>query len=83
VSELHFALAEELERLAAGYRALAKDEIDPDKMTIQDISIVLTKKMQKGRLSEIKRLLKKYGAAKLVEVSSENYSAFYQEAKEL
>jgi hypothetical protein len=30
MSELHFALAEELERLAAGYRALAKGELDPD-----------------------------------------------------
>ncbi len=83
MNELHFALAEELERLAAGYRALAKDEINPDRITIQDISIMLTKKMQKGKISEIKGLLKKYGAAKLVEVNPKTYNAFYQEAKEL
>jgi hypothetical protein len=83
VSELHFALAEELERLAAGYRALAKGELDPDEITLQDISIVLTEKMQKGRVSEIKTLLKKYEAGKLVEVNPEDYMAFYQEAKKL
>lgn len=83
MSELHFALAEELERLAAGYRALAKDEIKPDRITIQDISIVLTEKMQKGKLSEIRGLLKKYGAEKLVEVDPGSYNALYLEAKKL
>ena len=83
MSELHFALAEELERLAAGYRALAKGELDPDEITLQDISIVLTEKMQKGRVSEIKTLLKKYEAGKLVEVNPEDYMAVYQEAKKL
>jgi len=83
MSELHFALAEELERLAAVYRALAKGELDPDEITLQDISIVLTEKMQKGRVSEIKTLLKKYEAGKLVEVNPEDYMAFYQEAKKL
>ncbi len=83
MSELHFALAEELERLAVGYRALAKGEIDPDEITIQDISIILTEKMQKGKISEIRRLLGKYGAAKLVEVNPKTYNAFYQEAKRL
>jgi len=83
MSELHFALAEELERLAAGYRALAKGELDPDEITLQDISIVLTEKMQKGRVSETKTLLKKYEAGKLVEVNPEDYMAFYQEAKKL
>jgi hypothetical protein len=76
MSELHFALAEELERLAAGYRALAKGELDPDEITLQDISIVLTEKMQKGRVSEIKTLLKKYEAGKLVEVNPKSLSWF-------
>ena len=47
VSEMHLALAEELERIAAGYRSLATaktDEID-----IQDIRIVLNNKMSKGK----------------------------------
>jgi hypothetical protein len=39
--------------------------------------------MQKGRVSEIKTLLKKYEAGKLVEVNPEDYMAFYQEAKKL
>jgi hypothetical protein len=56
---------------------------DPDEITLQDISIVLTEKMQKGRVSEIKTLLKKYEAGKLVEVNPEDYMAFYQEAKKL
>lgn len=83
MSELHFALAEELERLAAGYRALAEDEINQGQITIQDLSIVLTQKMQKGKVPEIKALLQKYGAEKLVEVGPETYGTFYQEAKEL
>jgi hypothetical protein len=83
MNELHFALAEELERLAAGYRALAKDGVNPSQITIQDISTVLTKKMQKGKVFEIRTLLKKYDAAKLVEVDPEIYNAFYQEAKKL
>ena len=62
---------------------MAKGELDPDEITLQDISIVLTEKMQKGRVSEIKTLLKKYEAGKLVEVNPEDYMAFYQEAKKL
>lgn len=83
MGELHFVLAEELERLAAGYRALAEGEINPNKVTIQDISIVLTRKMQKGKVSEIKGLLKKYGAEKLVDLDPGIYSGFYREAKKL
>ena len=83
MSELHFALAEELERLAAGYRALAEDEVNQGRITIQELSIVLSQKMQKGKVSEIKALLQKYGAEKLVEVGPETYVTFYQEAREL
>jgi hypothetical protein len=83
MSDLHFALAEELERLAAGYRALAKGEVKPNEANIQDISIVLTEKIKKGKVSEIKALLKKYGATKLVEVKKKDYEAFYKEAKHL
>lgn len=81
MSEMHLALAEELERIAAGYRTLATaktDEID-----IQDISIVLNDKMSKGKVKEIKALLKKYGATKLVEVKEKDYKSFYKEAKQL
>ena len=81
MKDINLALAEELERMAAGYRALAttrSDEID-----IQDISIVLNDKMSKGKVKEIKALLKKYGAKKLVEVKEKDYKSFYKEAKQL
>ena len=78
VSEIHLALAEELERLAAGYRNLASKEIN-----IQDISIVLNEKMSKGKVLEIKSLLNKYKAKKLVEVKEEDYKKFYGEAKKI
>jgi len=83
MSDLHYALAEELEKLAAGYRALADNQTETDEVTIQDISIILTEKMSKGKVEEIKSLLKKYGATKLVELKAEDYEAFYKEAKNL
>ena len=78
MTEIHLALAEELERLAAGYRNLASKEIN-----IQDISILLNKKMTQGKVLEIKNLLKKNGAKKLVELKEEDYKIFYKEAKKL
>ena len=39
--------------------------------------------MSKGKVVEIKSLLKKYGATKLVELKAEDYEAFYKEAKNL
>lgn len=81
MSELHLVLAEELEKLAAGYRALAKRETNPENINIQDISIILNEKMSKGQISEIKALLKKYGAEKLAEVRLEDYGAIFEEAK--
>ena len=78
MTEIHLALAEELERLAAGYRNLASKEIN-----IQDISIVLNRKMEQGKVLEIKSLLNKYGAKKLVELKKDDYKTFYKEAKKL
>lgn len=79
VNETYLALAEELERLAAGYRELGNSK----KVSIQDISFVLNKKMSMGKISAIKALLKKYDAHKLVEVKQEDYATFYDEAKRL
>jgi ABC-type phosphate transport system auxiliary subunit len=81
VDEIHLVLAEELERLAAGYRKLVKSK--NCNIDIQDISFILNEKIKKGKAPEIKALLKKYGAQKLVEVKSEDYKAFYEEVKEL
>ena len=81
MGEMHLALAEELERLAAGDRALAKNE--PAGANIHDISFILNEKMSRGKMQAIKTLLRKYGAEKLVEVKEEDYKDFYKEAKEL
>ena len=81
MNEIHLALAEELEKLAAGYRILANSK--PGEINIQDISIILNEKMAKGKIREIKALLGKYDARKLVEVREDDYKEFYEEAKEL
>ncbi len=81
MDEIHLVLAEELERLAARYRQLVKSK--NCNIDIQDISFILNEKIKKGKAPEIKALLKKYGAQKLVEVKSEDYKAFYEEVKEL
>lgn len=81
MDEMHLVLAEELERLAAGYRQLVKNK--NERIGIQDISFMLNEKIKKGKASVIKSLLKKYGAQKLVEVRSEDYEDFYEEARKL
>ncbi|SHJ77370.1 hypothetical protein [Paramaledivibacter caminithermalis] len=81
MNDIHLALAEELEKLAAVYRA--KSQIKTDEISIQDISFVLSEKMKKGKITAIKALLKKYGAEKLVEVKPEDYEAIFNEAKRL
>lgn len=78
MDEIHLALAEELERIATGYRNLASKEIG-----IWDISLVLNEKMSKGKQEEIKSLLGSYQAKKLVQVKEEDYKQFYAEAKRL
>lgn len=83
MSELHLVLAEELEKLAIGYRALAKRETNLENINIQDISTILNEKMNKGQIVEIKALLNKYGAEKLAEVQIEDYAAIFKEAKGL
>lgn len=83
MSELHLALAEELEKLATGYRALAKRETNLENIDIQDISTILNEKMNKGQISAIKALLNKYGAEKLAQVRVEDYAAIFKEAKKL
>lgn len=81
MDEIHLVLAEELERLAAGYRALTKSQTE--EISIQKISIILNEKMNQGKVLAIKKLLKKHSAKKLVEVKPEDYKDFYEEAKRL
>lgn len=81
MNDIHLALAEELEKLAAVYRA--KSQIKIDEISIQDISFILSEKMKKGKIIAIKALLKKYGAEKLIEVKPEDYAAIFEEAKKI
>lgn len=83
MNDIHLALAEELEKIAAGYRAMAKTQSKAEEISIQDISIILNEKMSKGKISAIKDLLKRYDAEKLVEVKTEDYPSIYEKAKKL
>ncbi len=83
MTDINLVLAEELERLAAEYRAKAKKHTINDQISIQDISIVLTEKMKKGKITEIKALLRKYGAEKLIEVKLEDYADIFEDAKKI
>lgn len=55
--------------------------MDVKKTSISQISFILNKKMAQGKIKEIKKLLKKYKATKLIEVKEDDYTIFYQEAK--
>jgi len=83
MTDINLVLAEELERLAAEYRAKAKNYTINDQISIQDISMVLTEKMKKGKIAEIKALLRKYGAEKLIEVKLEDYVDIFEDAKKI
>ncbi|NLI90378.1 MAG: hypothetical protein GX366_08270 [Epulopiscium sp.] len=79
MQDVNIVLAEELERLASSYR----DRADAKEVGIKEISYVLNKKMAQGKGSNIKILLKKFGALKLVEVREEDYPLFYKEAMKI
>ncbi|MBU5455285.1 hypothetical protein [Caproiciproducens sp. MSJ-32] len=83
MTDINLVLAEELERLAAEYRAKAKNYTMNDQISIQDISMVLTEKIKKGKIAEIKALLRKYGAEKLIEVKLEDYADIFEDAKKI
>lgn len=83
MTDINLVLAEELERLAAEYRAKAKNYTLINQISIQDISMVLTEKMKKGKIAEIKALLRKYGAEKLIEVKLEDYADIFEDAKKI
>ena len=83
MTDINLVLAEELERLAAEYRAKAKNYTINDQISIQDISMVLTEKMKKGKIAEIKALLRKYGAEKLIEVKLEDYADIFEDAEKI
>ncbi len=95
MNEIYKTLAEGYEKLAAGYRALAKDQKDkkvemavpaePEKkeISIEEVRAVLAAKTQAGKRREVKELLLKYDSGKLSGVKTENYAALMADAEAL
>lgn len=95
MNEIYKTLAEGYEKLAAGYRALAKDQNDkkvemavpaePEKkeISIEEVRAVLAAKIQAGKRREVKELLLKYDSGKLSGVKPENYAALMADAEAL
>lgn len=95
MNEIYKTLAEGYEKLAAGYRALAKDQKDekvemavpaePEKkeISIEEVRAVLAAKTQAGKRREVKELLLKYDSGKLSGVNPENYAALMADAEAL
>ena len=95
MNEIYKTLAEGYEKLAAGYRALAKDQKDkkvemavpaePKKKerSIEEVRAVLAAKTQVGKRREVKELLLKYDSGKLSGVKPENYAALMADAEAL
>ena len=95
MNEIYKTLAEGYEKLAAGYRALAKDQKDekvemavpaePEKkdISIEEVRAVLAAKIQAGKRREVKELLLKYDSGKLSGVKPENYAALMADAEAL
>ena len=95
MNEIYKTLAEGYEKLAAGYRALAKDQKDekvemavpaePEKkeISIEEVRAVLATKTQAGKRREVKELLLKYDSRKLSGVKPENYAALMADAEAL
>lgn len=95
MNEIYKTLAEGYEKLAAGYRALAKDQKDekvemavpaePEKkeISIEEVRAVLAAKTQAGKRKEVKELLLKYDSGKLSGVKPENYADLLADAEAL
>lgn len=68
--------------LAEKFGDVEKEEKKPA-LTLEEVRTVLAEKSRNGFTSEIKNLLKKYGASKLSEVDSKNYEALLKDTEEL
>lgn len=62
--------------------AVEKKEVKPA-LTLEEVRTVLAEKSRNGFTSEIKNLLKKYGASKLSEVDSKDYEALLKDTEKL
>lgn len=98
MKNIYLTLAEEFEKLAAGYRTLAVDSSmeqaasvqlpaaeskQEPVISIEDVRAVLAVKSQAGKIREVKALLMKYDAGKLSGVKPEDYAALLKEAEVL
>ena len=96
MNEIYMTLAEGYEKLAAGYRALAKDQkkenvaamtekaaSEKKEISIEEVRAVLAAKTQAGKRREVKELLLKYDSGKLSGVKPENYAALMAGAEAL
>ena len=90
MSEIYTTLADSLEKLAAGYRALASSDKNDvpapaveQVVTVEEVRAVLAEKSGAGKTREIKALLMKYDAGKLSGVKPEDYPALLREARAL
>lgn len=96
MNEIYMTLAEGYEKLAAGYRALAKDQkkenvaamtekaaSEKKEISIEEVRAVLAAKTQAGKRREVKELLLKYDSGKLSGVKPENYAALMADAEAL
>lgn len=94
MSEIYLTLADGLEKLAAGYRALASsnegqavaqplvaESKQEPQISIEMVRAVLAEKSQEGKTREVKALLMKYDAGKLSGVKPEDYEALLKEAE--
>lgn len=99
MNEVYLTLAEGYEKLAAGYRALAKNQnttpastekeasaplkVEPKAITIEEVRALLASKTQAGKRREVKELLLKYDSGKLSGVKPEDYAALMADAEAL
>ena len=98
MNEAYLTIADGLEKLAAGYRALAGTDsapaesetasvaeapADAPEVTLHDLQVVIGGKLKDGKRMEVKDLLFKYNSGKLSEVKESDYPAFMAEARVL
>lgn len=98
MSDVYLTLADGFEKLAAGYRTLATQEVgvspkyevsaappvkESKAVGIEAVRTVLAEKSRNGKTREVKALLMKYDAGKLSGVKPEDYAALLAEAEVL
>ena len=93
MNDIYSVLAENYEKLAAGFRALASGtptatepepapKAEEPTLTIEDVRAVLQEKMKDHR-KEVQALLLKYDSGKLSGVKPEDYAALVADARAL